>query len=135
MRISFPGRIVVTPPSLISTVGMFHGPKSDLMHCLLEFVDTQKERPNSLTGIVIDASFLIQLLKLGTSASIGEFIHGVIIPYLKGLLLIYKRVDIIFDVYLLKSLKYELRVTRGVEEMKRVHLTTKMPRNLELFYV
>ena len=103
------------------------------MHCLLEMVDTQKECTNSPTGIVIDASFLIQLLKLGTSASIGEFIHGVIIPYLKGLLLIYKRVDIIFDVYLLKSLKYELRVTRGVGEMKRVRLTTKMPRNFRAF--
>ena len=82
---------------------------------------------------MIDASILIQLLKPGTSATIREFIHGVIIPYLKGLLHIHKRVDIIFDVYLLKSLKYELRVTRGVGEMKRVRITTKMPRNFRAF--
>ena len=41
--------------------------------------------------------------------------------------------DIIFDVYLLKSLKYELRVTRGVGEMRQVRLTTKMPRNFRAF--
>ena len=50
------------PPSLTSAGEMFHRPKLDLMHCLLEFVDTQKERPNSPTEIVIDTSFLIQLL-------------------------------------------------------------------------
>ena len=54
-----------------------------LMHCLLEMVDTQKECTNSPTGIVIDASFPIQILKPGTSATIGVFIQGVIIPFLK----------------------------------------------------
>ena len=87
-----------SPPSLITATGeMSHGIKSDLMHCLLEYVDIQRERPVSPTGIIIDASFLIQTLKPGTAKNSVEYIHDVIIPYLRALLFIYKRVDLVFD--------------------------------------
>ena len=37
-----------SPPSLITETGeIFHGIKSDLMHCLLEYVDILRERPVS----------------------------------------------------------------------------------------
>ena len=56
------------PPALATATGeMFHGTKSDLTHCLLDYVETQEERPVAPTGIIIDASFLIQTLKPGTA--------------------------------------------------------------------
>ena len=122
------------PPALATGNGeMFHGTKSDLMHCLLDYVTTQTERPVAPTGIIIDASFLIQTLKPGTAKTVGEYIDNVIISYLRAQLLIYKRVDIVFDVYLKKSLKDGVRKIRGDGEKKRVRLTTKIPKNFQSF--
>ena len=53
--------------------------------------------------------------------------------FLKALLQIYKRVDIVFDIYLPKSLKDEVRKSRGDGEKRRVRLSTKMPRNYQSF--
>ena len=69
----------------------------------LEYVDIQRERPVSPTGIIIDASFLIQTLKPGTAKNAVEYIHDVIIPSLRALLFIHKRVDLVFDIYLQKK--------------------------------
>ena len=109
----FSGENSGNPPALATGNGeMFHGTKSDLMHCLLDYVTTQTERPVAPTGIIIDASF-IQTLKPGTAKTVGEYIDNVIISYLRAQLLIYKRVDIVFDVYLKQSLKDGVRKIRG----------------------
>ena len=122
------------PPSLTTSQGeMYHGTKADLMHCLLKLIDTQPDAPDSPTRIIIDLSFLIQMLKPGASVTISDYIHGVIKAYVKSLLLQYIRVDLLVDVYIPKSLKAPLRLTRGQGERKRVKLTTKVPKNFQSF--
>ena len=86
----------------------------------------------NLWNAQLTLQFLILLLKSGASTPIGEFIHGVLIPYLKHLPFIYKRV-VIFDIYMLKNLKYDLRLTKGLGDKIRVCLNTKMPKNLWAF--
>ena len=67
------------PPSLVKSQGeMYHGTKADLMHCLPKHIDTQPNAPDSPTGIIIDLSFLIQMLIPGASVAIREYIHVVI---------------------------------------------------------
>ena len=84
------------PPSLTTSQGeMYHGTKADLMHCLLKLIDTQPYAPDSPKGIIIDLSFLIQMLKFGSSVTVSEYIHGMIEPYVKSLHLQYSRVDLL----------------------------------------
>ena len=73
------------------------------------------------------------MLKPGASVTISDYIHGVIKTYVKSLLLQYIRVDLLVDVYIPKSLKAPLRLTRGQGERKRVKLTTKVPKNFQSF--
>ena len=110
---------------------MYHGTKAGHMHCLLKLIDTQPNAPDSPTGIIIDLSFLIQMLKPGASVTISDYIHGVIKTYVKSLLLQYIRVDLLADAYFLRSLKALLRLTRVQGERKRVKLTTKVPTNFQ----
>ena len=112
---------------------MDHGTKVDFMHCLLKLIDTQPNAPDSPTGIIIDLSFLIQILKPGASVTISDYIHGVIKRYVKSLFLQYIRVDLLVDAYFLKSLKALLRLTRGQGERKRTKFTTReMKLNIKL---
>ena len=102
------------PPSLTTSQSeMYHGTKADLMHCLFKLTDTHPYASDSPKGIIIDLSFLIQMLKFGSSVTVSEYIHGMIEPYVKSLHLQYSRVDLLVDVYLQKSLKAPLRLTRG----------------------
>ena len=64
---------------------------------------------------------------------VSEYIHGRIEQYVKSLHLQYSRVDLLVDVYLQKSLKAPIRLTRGQGERKIVKLTTKIPKNLQTF--
>ena len=122
------------PPSLTTPTGdLFHGTNADLMHCILGYVQIQKKAPDSQTEIVVDLSFLMQSFKLGTSTTIGEFIHVIIITYVRAHLQKYKIVDLVCDVYLGKSLKAALRDIRCQGERKGVRLYTMMPRNFQSF--
>ena len=83
---------------------MYHGTKADLMHCLPKLIDPQPNAPDSPTGIIIDLSFLIQMLKPGASVAISDYIHGVIKSYFKSFLFEYFGVNLLVDLYFLKSL-------------------------------
>ena len=73
------------------------------------------------------------MLKPGASLTTSDYIHGVIKPYVKLLLFQNNRVDLLVNVYFVKSLKAPLRLTRGQGERKRVKLTTKVPKNFQSF--
>ena len=103
------------------------------MHCIVNMVETQKTTPTAPKGIVVDASFLNQYLKPGHCTTIGEYIHQVVVSYVRGQLSNYDRVDLVFDEYFDMSLKLDVRSIRGQGEKKRVRLTTKMPRNWASF--
>ena len=123
------------PPSISLPNGeMFHGTKSDLLPCLLQLVDTQRIAPQEPKALVIDASFLVQSLKPKVPCmTVEEYVNETIVPYVKNQLPAYERVDLVFDVYLDKSLKAMLRKTRGDGERKKVRLTTKLPRDFRAF--
>ena len=74
------------PPSLTTSQGeMYHGTKANPMHCVLKLIDTHPYASGSSKGIIIDLSFLIQMLKFGSSVTVSEYIHGRIEPYVKSL--------------------------------------------------
>ena len=83
---------------------MYHETKTDLLHCLPKLIDPQPNAPDSPTGIIIDLSFLIQMLKPGASVAISDYIHGVIKQYVKSLIFKYFGVNLLVDSYFLKSL-------------------------------
>ena len=72
------GKIVHTPLLSLHQGEMYHGTKADHMYCIPKLIDTQPNVPDSPTGIIIDVSFLIQMLELGASVAISDYINGVI---------------------------------------------------------
>ena len=64
---------------------------------------------------VIDGSALIQMLKPeGNITTFEEYISNIVTPYVLRKATFYKRIDIVFDVYLEKSIKGSTRDKRGI---------------------
>ena len=82
-------------------------------------MDTQGIAPQESKALVIDASFLVQSLKPKVPCmTVEEYVNETIVPYVKSQLHAYERIDLVFDVYIDKSLKAMLRKTRGDGERK-----------------
>ena len=79
---------------------------------------------------VIDGSALIQMLKPeGNITTFEKYISNIVTPYVSRKATFYKRIDIVFDVYLEKSIKGSTRDKRGfgyrVEVTKQAFLPSQ----------
>jgi hypothetical protein len=121
------------PPSLSRNGQMFHGTKADILPLLeAEAPPGPSTRPPS-DAAVLDGPAIVQLIKPGTSLTIGEYIHAQIFSYLLRWLEHVARLDIIWDIYKPDSLKLGTRESRGTGTRRRVTLQTKVPGNFAGF--
>ena len=100
------------PPSL-SDLGKLHLPstKSDLLKCLEQ--PGMADPPLAYDCILLDGAVIVHYLSTKTVSTFNEYADKVFIPYIIKQLRDSTRVDIVWDTYLLDSLKESTREKRG----------------------
>ena len=120
------------PPSL-SDAGRLHlGTKSDLLMCLEGLSEAQSEAP-SVTNVVLDGAAIIQMLKPGAAKTFEEYARQVFLPYISGQLRHVTRLDLVWDSYVVDSLKATAREKRGKGVRRRVVGSAPIPGNWRNF--
>ena len=120
-------------PTKLSEAGRLHlGTKSDLLTCLEGLSNAQSEAP-SVTNIVLDGAAIIQMLKPGTAKTFLEYASQVFIPYILGQLQHASRLDLVWDNYVIDSLKATARAKRGKAVCRRVVESAPIPKNWQDF--
>lgn len=115
------------PPSLTQKGVMHHGSKSEILDCI-SVGDKIQQGPNT-TANIIDGALMVHTFRPVRSATVEEYINDVIITYLLRVLIKHQRVDIVWDIYILISLKAAARDKRGTGKPRQVKPSTKIPSN------
>ena len=115
-------------PAALSDNGKLHScQKSDLAKVLLSQVITPELEP-AADAIIIDGSALVNSMYPCTSKTFDDYARAIVLHTIENISSKYKRVDIVFDVYLQSSLKSETRLKRG-KGVRRVAGCNKIPKN------
>ena len=104
------------------------GIKSYLLRCLESDLLEQNAFPVA-DVIILDGAAVVQMLNPGTARTFKEYGELVFAPYISAQLKKCSRVDLVWDVYVLGSLKASTRQKRGKGTRKRVAASTVMPKN------
>ena len=113
-----------------------HCTKSDLVGCL------QKTLPGSMVpdhdpvadAEVLDGAAIVHLLpSKDVRTNFNDYEEHVFMPYIRRRLHKVKRLDVVWDRYIEKSLKQGMRESRGSGERRRVTKTTPLPTNWSSF--
>ena len=120
------------PPALSEAGRLHRGTKSDLLMCLEGLSNAQSEAP-IVTNIVLDGAAIIQMLKPGTAKTFLEYASQVFIPYTFGQLQHASRLDLVWDNYVIDSLKATARAKRGKAVCRRVVESAPIPKNWQDF--
>ncbi len=121
------------PPSL-STAGKLHlGTKSDMLVCLEGISEAQSISSPTTTMVVIDGAALVQMLKPGAAKTFEDYVHQVFIPYMLGQLHTASRLDLVWDSYIIDSLKSTARAKRGKGIRRHVVASAPIPGNWQSF--
>lgn len=116
-----------------SEAGRLHlGTQSDLLTCLEGLSNVQSEAP-SVTNIVLDGAAIIQMLKPGTAKTFLEYASQVFIPYILGQLQHASCLDLVWDSYVIDSLKATARAKRGKGVRRRGVESAPIPKNWQDF--
>ena len=114
------------PPAL-SDGGKLHScQKSQLASILEAKIATTDTRPEA-SAIIVDGSALINTLPPRASKMFEEYATKDVIPSVEAFAAIYRRTDIVFDVYIANSLKAETWSKRGQGARCRVTDKGKLP--------
>lgn len=119
------------PPSLTRKGQMHHGLKSEILDCIVP-KEMESGRP-ATTAAVLDGAVLVQMLRPGSSVTIGQYFSNVFEPYILLWFERNDRVDVVWDIYTKTSLKSGTREQRGTGARRRVTLATKVPGNWAAF--
>ena len=114
-------------PSSLSDLGKLHLPstKSDLLKCREQ--PELSDPPSTYDCIVLDGAVIVHFLPTKTVNTFSEYAEKIFIPYINKLLQCSTRVDIVWDTYLLDSLKESTREKRGKGVRRKVSAQTKLP--------
>lgn len=125
------------PKTALSSNGvMRHGTKSDILGCIEptgQHAVDEKEILSSCSAYIIEGAFLVHMLKPGTNKTFQEYASNVFNKYLKTFINNYERVDIIWDVYKVRSIKNGTRVARGTGCRQKVSANVRLPKSWEVF--
>ena len=114
-------------PAALSYGGKLHsGQKSQLASILETKIATLDARPEA-SAIIVDGTALINALPPRASKTFEEYASKDVIPTVEAFSAIYRRTDIVFDVYRSTSLKAETRSKRGQGTRRRVSDKGKLP--------
>ena len=120
------------PPALYKLGNLRDGNTSDLLHILEGPDRVGYERP-PVDAILLDGAVIVHMLSPGTAKTFQEYTDNVFIPYVRRQLESTNRVDVIWDVYRVDSLKAEVRERRGAGIRRRVLSASQIPRNWKSF--
>ena len=118
-------------PAALSDTGKLHSGQKSQLAKLLEATISPPDKQPECDAIIIDGSSLVNSLSPKTSKTFGEYAVQDVVSKIQTYL--YKRTDIIFDVYWTSSLKAETRSNRGKGGRRRVTEKTKLPHNWKSF--
>ena len=114
-------------PAALSDGGKLHsGQKSQLASILETKIAVLDARPEAY-AIIVDGSALINALLPRASKTFEDYASKYVIPTVEAFSAIYRRTDIVFDVYRSTSLKAETRSKRGQGTRRRVSDKGKLP--------
>ena len=116
------------PPSL-SDLGKLHLPntKSDLLNCIGQ--PGLSDPPSTYECTVLDGAAIVHFLPTNLVNIFDEYADQVFIPYLSKQLQDSMRVDLVWDIYLPKSLKESTREKRGKGVRRKVSGQAKLSGN------
>ena len=117
-----------TPPALSTGGKMRIRIKSDLLRCLKSDLLEHSAFPVA-DAMIVDGLAVVQMINPGRARTFKECGELVFAPYISAQLEKCSRVDIVWDVYVLASLKASPRQKRGKSTRKRVAASTVMPNN------
>ena len=113
LRMFFKHETSAYPFALFSNGNLRSTAKSALLPILESYGFSQSSAP-TCDVYVIDGPVLLQMLKpRGSVTTFEEYISKTTIPFVINKAAIYKRVDIVFDVYLRNSIKASIRSKQG----------------------
>ena len=85
--------------------------------------------------MILDGAAVVQMQNCGTTRTFKDYGELVFALYISAQLEKCNRVDLVWDVYVLASLKASTRQKSGKGTRKRVAASTVMPKNWKTFYV
>ena len=124
------------PPSLAENNSMRQGHKSDLMGCLEALTPRPANTPEVDVKIIDGAALMHTLDPKKSNVAVktfGDFSQLVFLPYIARQLRSVVRLDVVWDVYKVGSLKSYARERRGMGEALRVAASTRLPPNWKMF--
>jgi len=110
------------------------GTKSDL----LEYLEVEKFQVANAPIVdfkLLDGAAVIQILNPGAVKTFQEYADTAFLPYVFLQLSTAKRVDVLWDEYILHNLKDVTRQKRGKGIQRRVTSTTQLPKIGETFFM
>jgi len=133
LRQFFKHETTTWPVSLSSNGSLRSTTKSALLPVLKNYGVSQRPAP-PCDVYIIDGPALLQMLKpRGDVNTFDQYIAEVVIPYITRKAAVYKRVDIVFDVYRPTSIKAFVRKRRGSGYPVDVTRHTRLPPNWSEF--
>jgi len=123
------------PPSLSHNGDLRFGTKSDLLSCLLGNDQSLSVASTDLhlDCYILDGAVIAQMVRPGCSRNFEEYGTKIILPYVRSMVTKVLRLDIVFDTYVLNSLKSSTQSKRGTGTRTRVTGSTKVPKNWQAF--
>ena len=112
------------PPFVISV--WESGTKSDLLSCLETNGPGQAQGP-SVEALLLDGAAIVNMLKPGASKTFQEYSETVFLPYVINQLRDVERMDVVWERYLLGSLKDSALSKRGKGICRCVRPDTRIP--------
>jgi hypothetical protein len=120
------------PPSLSQFGNLRFGTKSDLVSCLEVYSQVKLEVPE-VDAAALDGAVIVNMLKPTGCQSFQDYADFVFKPYLFRQLSCVERLDVVWDVYNVNSLKAATRSQRGNGVRRRVLPDSKIPGNWDSF--
>ena len=115
------------PPALSNNVTLGKGNKADTLICLNSLTSIQFDTAPTVSASVLDSAVIVHMLKpnVGTFSLYSE---RTFIPYDEAKLRKIDRLDIIWDTYIVGSLKAEERLKRGSGVRRKVVAQVTIPK-------
>ena len=124
----FAREIQTFPPSLSDFVKLhLQNTKYDLLKCIED--SYQPEIPSINDCKVLDDAVIVHCLPTTSVSTFHEYADRIFIPYLEKQLEAISKFDVVWDTYILNSLKESIREKRGEGVPRKVSGETKLPGN------
>ena len=118
------------PPSLSDNGKLRQGKKSDLVGILMQQThDSQVDPPSFFDAKILDGAAVVHFLPVTNATTFDDYANKVFVPHIIKQLESCRRVDVVWDTYMVSSIKESTREKRGKGVRRKVAGETKMPGN------